>query len=250
MLSVTSLKARFYDRARNWQDGTSRYLSLVSKYVKPSHHVLDIGAGDGKGFAHPLRGQVKELVGLDPDESVFRNISLDRAVIGRAERIPLPNSSFDVVVSSFTLEHIQDPVSAASEIFRILRPGGVFVFRTPNLYHYVTLVSWLTPQWFHVLVANRLRALKPEENPAPWPTAYRCNTRRRIRSVFENAGFAVKGLTTIEPEPSYLQFSAIAFLLGVGYERIVNCTKCLAPFRVTILGVLGKPSLGEHHASD
>jgi len=238
--SVQRLKERLYDPAKGWRDGTSRYLSLVSRYVGKDSRVLDIGAGDGAGFAHPLRGQVKELVGLDPDEAVLTNKAVDRGIVGKAERIPLADSIFEAAVSSFALEHIQDPAATAREVHRILRPGGVFIFRTPNLWHYVTLISRLTPQWFHRLVANRVRDIR-EAVHEPYPTVYRCNTRRKIRRIFTKAGFVVEELETIEAEPSYLQFLRVVFLLGVAYERLVNATELLSPFRVTILGVLRKP---------
>jgi ubiquinone/menaquinone biosynthesis C-methylase UbiE len=240
MPSVQRLKERFYDLRKGWRDGTSQYLDLVSTRTREDSRVLDIGAGDGTGFAHPLRGRVKELVGLDPDGGVLSNPAVDKGIVGTAEKMPLPDSGFDVVVSSFTLEHVRDPASVAREVFRVLHPGGVFIFRTPNLWHYVTLVSRLTPQWFHRRVANPLRGI-PGEGREPYPTVYRCNTRRKIRRAFTRAGFIVEDLRTIEPEPSYLQFSWPTFLLGVAYERLVNGAEILSPFRVTILGVLRKP---------
>ncbi|MDR1521196.1 MAG: class I SAM-dependent methyltransferase [Planctomycetota bacterium] len=44
---------------------------------------------------------------------------------------PLPDRSFDLVVALNVLEHIADHGKAAAEIYRILKPGGVFVFEVP-----------------------------------------------------------------------------------------------------------------------
>jgi ubiquinone/menaquinone biosynthesis C-methylase UbiE len=240
MLSVRTLKHRFYDGVPGWQSGTAQYVALVERNVNATDRVLDIGAGDGQGFAHSLRGRVREFVGLDPAPGVVSNPALDRGVVGVAEKMPLDDESFDACVCSFTLEHVADPARAAREAWRVLRPGGRFVLRTPNLYHYAALIAWLTPHWFHRLVANPVRGLPPD-TAEPHPTYYRCNTPRRVRKVFRQAGFTVAELRTIEPEPAYLQFSGLAFLLGTAYERLLNATELLAPLRVTILGVLRKP---------
>ena len=239
MRSVERLKRRFYNPDKGWRDGTQLYMDLVRKYVHGRGRVLDIGAGSGRGFSHGLKGSVGEVVGLDPDEGIMANVELDRAVVGIVEDIPFADGGFDAAVSSFALEHIDNAGAAAREIYRILKPGGVFVFRTPNLWHYATLAARITPQWFHNGVANWARGLD-RTAPEPYHTRYRCNTVRRIKSRFGNAGFSVACLKRIEPEPAYLQFSAAAFLLGVAYERLVNHVGLLSAFRVTILGVLQK----------
>jgi ubiquinone/menaquinone biosynthesis C-methylase UbiE len=184
---------------------------------------------------------VKEIVGLDPDPGVLSNQAIDKGVVATAEDMPFPDARFDAAVSSFTLEHIERPEAMAREVFRVLRPGGIFIFRTPNLWHYVSLPAKLTPHWVHKLLANRLRGMSCEGAPSPFPTLHLCNTRRRIVKIFTKAGFKVEELQTIEPEPSYLQFSGIAFLLGVAYERLVNSTPYLSAIRVTIFAGLRKP---------
>lgn len=234
MADVDALKSRYYDDRPGWIDGTAHYLQLLESYVAPDMVALDIGAGDGSHFVHPLRGRVREVVGLDADESVRFNRGVDRGIRASAEAIPMPDDSCDLVVSSFTLEHLEAPDVVVREIARVLRPDGAFVFRTPNLWHYVTLAARLSPHSFHRHIANRARARAGGADP--FPTYYRCNTRRRIRHVCASHGLRERTLHTIEPEPSYLQFSALAFRLGVAYERMVNASELFASLRVTILG--------------
>lgn len=47
-----------------------------------------------------------------------------RYVLGAVERLPFASGSFDYVFSNACFEHFRDPAAAASEIARILRPGG------------------------------------------------------------------------------------------------------------------------------
>ena len=51
---------------------------------------------------------------------------------GDARRLPFPEASFDVVITSEVLEHIQDDVSAIAEMVRVLRPGGRFAATVPS----------------------------------------------------------------------------------------------------------------------
>jgi ubiquinone/menaquinone biosynthesis C-methylase UbiE len=242
-LSVENLREKFYENTRVFNSGTSQYLAFLLSYVQKNDRVLDIGAGPGDGHAHPLKGRVEELIGLDPDERVLSNKGIDKGIVGRIEKIPFPDASFAVVVSKFTLEHIKEPEAAAREVFRILQPGGVFILRTPNLWHYATLISKTTPLWFHGMVLNWLNGnSKAKSNP--YRTLYRCNTKRRIERIFTKVGFFMEELRMIEEEPSYLRFSSLFYFLGINYERLVNSTDLLSSFRTTIIAVLRKPPLG------
>ena len=88
--------------------------------------VLDIGAGTGK-LTRLLAGNGREVVAVDPSEQM-----LDRlrgalpgveAVIGTAERLPLPDGSADLVTVAQAW-HWVDPPTASVEVGRVLRPGG------------------------------------------------------------------------------------------------------------------------------
>ncbi len=121
----------------------------------------------------------------------------------------------------------------------MLQPGGSFFFRTPNLFHYVALISRMTPHRFHLLVANPARGL-PVDAHEPWLVFYRINSARRVARESRRAGFASCELIAREAEPSYLLFHAVPFLMGVVYERAVNRCSWLACFRANLFGRLVK----------
>lgn len=52
--------------------------------------------------------------------------------LGQLEDARYPNAFFDVVVMHHVIEHLDDPVSAILEVFRILKPGGHLLFATPD----------------------------------------------------------------------------------------------------------------------
>jgi ubiquinone/menaquinone biosynthesis C-methylase UbiE len=131
-------------------------------------HVLDLGSGDGR-----LLGLVKlarpdsTAVALDFSDTMLDRLR-DRFGRDRTVRVlahdltqPLPDSlgSFDAVVSSFAIHHVPHPRKRAlyQEVFRLLRPGGVFC----NLEH----VSSPTPG-LHEQFLARLGVAPPDEDPS------------------------------------------------------------------------------------
>ncbi len=100
---------------------------VVERVSRQDATVLDIGTGTGD---LPLLVQERlpsaSVVGLEPSAALGR-IARDRGVRvleGRAEALPLDDDSVDVVVSSLSTHHWDDPAAAFAEIRRALRPGG------------------------------------------------------------------------------------------------------------------------------
>lgn len=56
--------------------------------------------------------------------------------VGVAENLPCESASFDVVVCTQVLEHVDDPVAALAEIQRVLAPGGVVFLSTHGVFLY------------------------------------------------------------------------------------------------------------------
>lgn len=236
----TGLIDFFYDRKKGWVDGTAQFVNLLKSYCKPGATVMDLGAGSGEGKPdfYSLRGNAISVVGLDIDSDLRRNRVVDFKVLGSAHFLPFKGSSFDLIYADFVLEHIDSPDVFMGEIKRVLRKGGHFVFRTPNLYHYVPLLARIVPTPFKSLFANFVRNIDLEKKT--FPVVYKLNTVKCLESISKQNGFAVEHLKLIEKEPSYLVFNTLPFFLGVLYERVVNCTEVLEAFRSNIFGVFRK----------
>ncbi|MEX0918569.1 MAG: class I SAM-dependent methyltransferase [Candidatus Paceibacterota bacterium] len=97
---------------------TSGRNDFVRKYQTKAY-TLDIGC-EGKRFldAFPNR------VGLDviPGEGVD--------VVADAHQLPFEKNTFDVVLCSEVLEHLHSPKQAISEMYRVLKPGGILILTT------------------------------------------------------------------------------------------------------------------------
>lgn len=128
-----------YDRARNHgPEVLELWMRTVAEHVdgRSIARVLDLGCGTGR-FTEGLASQFDaEVIGLDPSSKMLqlaRQKQRDPRVRyepGRAESIPLPTGSVDLVFLSMSLHHFTDPTLAAQECRRVLSSEGSAVIRT------------------------------------------------------------------------------------------------------------------------
>ena len=229
---------RFYASRPGWVHGTQLFHELCSRSIPTQSRVLEVGAGPSNSTSVFL-SELGPLDGVDIDPLVEENEALNRAWVIKDDRYPCEDEQYDACVSNYVLEHVSQPDAHLREIWRILKPGGCYVFRTPNRFHYVSMVAAWTPHSFHRLVANRLRALD-EDAHDPYPTFYRLNTRASVKKHAEACGFTVEALDMIESTPSYSAASRVLFFAGLGYERVVSSTSLLEGLRANLLVTLRK----------
>src|SRR4029077_242643 len=108
--------------------------------------VLDLGCGKGR-FARALGEQGARVVGLDVSAAMLEEAAgtgLDR-VRGSARRLPFETASFDRVVAVEVFEHLAPEAldGVCGEVWRVLRPGGIFVVVDKNVYSFSARRPWL-----------------------------------------------------------------------------------------------------------
>jgi 2-polyprenyl-6-hydroxyphenyl methylase / 3-demethylubiquinone-9 3-methyltransferase len=100
---------------------------------------LEVGCGGGL-FCEEISKLGFSTTGIDPSQqSIISAINHAKQsdlpiqyITGTGESLPLPNKYFDVVFCCDVLEHVQDLPRVISEISRVLKPGGIFIYDTIN----------------------------------------------------------------------------------------------------------------------
>lgn len=120
----------------------SPWASVLLNVAQPKHgeRLLDVACGTGvvARAAASMVSRRGSVSGLDLDES---NVAVARLVAeqehltiswhtGRAEELPFPKASFDLVVCQFGLMFFSDPSTALREMRRVLTPRGRLVLST------------------------------------------------------------------------------------------------------------------------
>jgi ubiquinone/menaquinone biosynthesis C-methylase UbiE len=110
---------------------------LAAKKLAKGKVVLDIASGSGYG-SNMLAEVASKVYGVDvsidainyaKENYIGDNIEY---ILGSAEKIPIPDSSIDLVVSFETIEHIKDYETFVKEIKRVLKKDGLAIISTPN----------------------------------------------------------------------------------------------------------------------
>lgn len=220
------------------------YEYTLKDLVKPNLSWLDIGCGH-QILAEWRADAEKELipsggiiVGLDYDlPSLVSHRSISLRVRGDIVNLPFRDSSFDLVTANMVVEHLENPAEQFVEVARILKPGGTFLFHTPNARGYFSLLRRLVPNVF----AGRLVSFLDGRIAADvFPVKYRANTTTRIDDLAQAARLEVsktkmvvsEAVTQIVPPLAFFELLCIRALM----------TEPLRPFRTNIIALLTKKS--------
>ncbi len=118
-----------------WRAGQQRRLEMIASAAEQriTGRILENGCGVGMYVEHisPFGGQV---IGLEYDfeRTVEAHANSAHIINAAGEHIPLPSSTFDLILSHEVIEHVQDDRAAIGEMIRVLKPGGRIALFCPN----------------------------------------------------------------------------------------------------------------------
>lgn len=133
------LPTAYFD-SRFCEDNLAFWVPILveSVHIGPGLDVLDVGCGTG-GFARAIAAATgARVTGYDRSEKFIAAAKELRApdagavawLVGDAEELPFPPTSFDRVLLSLVLHQLNDPKAAVNEAHRVLRAGGLVLVRT------------------------------------------------------------------------------------------------------------------------
>lgn len=141
--------------------------------------ILEVGAGTGLNFSHYRAGAV--VTAIEPDPHMLRRALPRRRVPAKvellsadAEALPFSDRSFDAVVSTLVFCTIADPMAAARELRRVLKPGGALHF------------------FEHVRAAGQWLGTSQDAIDPLWGRLFAgCHVNRDTLALWRRAGFEV-----------------------------------------------------------
>ena len=229
------LKERLYAGREHPYD---TFEGLIRESLTPETVLLEAGCGRTAPSLRRLAPRVKTALGIDmvefSSEASGTNLRVCRNDLCR---LAFCDASVDLVTARSVMEHVEAPDRAFREVARVLKPGGHFVFLTPQLWDYASIVAKVIPNRYHPALVNKVEGRDEEDT---FPVYYRSNTAGAVRRLAARNGFRVDTVRHLNQYPCYLMFSPALFLLGTAYERITSRWEMLRGLRGWLLVRLEK----------
>ena len=188
-----------------------KILALLEPYLGPGRRLLDLGAGAGymtQKVSARLREKNldpgKQLLAMDLFGDSYRCAEVPFRQADLNESLPLESGTFDAIYSIEVIEHLRRPYDFLAECSRLLKPGGLLVFSTPNTLHALSRVKQLFTGFSDLYIPP---SIKPENGGRicghimPLPYGYHVYGLRRA------------GLIQIEFIPDRIKRGAMFFAL-------------------------------------
>lgn len=249
---------------REMADWNPKIQDLINRHFPPSEHpyrllertiegrltpsatVLEIGCGRSAPVLQKMKGRAGRLIGIDVVDFTVEDPDIALIANDVAAMRDIGDESVDLAFSRSVMEHVDDATAAYAEIRRVLKPGGCYVFLTPSLYDYASLVAAVVPNRLHPGI---VRATEGRDCADTFPTRYRSNTRRAIRRLAAGAGLTIEDFRYLGQYPNYLAFNATLFRLGCAYAKFLERHPSLHALQGWILCTVARPPAGPEAAS-
>jgi 2-polyprenyl-3-methyl-5-hydroxy-6-metoxy-1,4-benzoquinol methylase len=135
---------------------------LWARPLAAGRDVLDAGCGVGYGTAILAGGGAASALGIDVSAHAIAEARAKaggpaRFEVADIERLDVPDDSFDLITCFEVIEYVQHPEHALDELRRVLRPGGLLLFSSPNRAVYPPGNRWHVNEYTSAEIEASLR---------------------------------------------------------------------------------------------
>jgi ubiquinone/menaquinone biosynthesis C-methylase UbiE len=214
---MTPARAEAYDRhtGRYGPELSAAFVRFAA--IEPGMRVLDVGCGTGAlttRLAHIVGAD--RVLAVDPSEGYAeacrRRVPGASVHVGSAEALPFDDGGFDAVLAQLVIQALDDPPTAAGEMRRVARPGGVVA---ACVWDFGGGMPLLDAYW------AAARALDPDgARAASDDSANSWCTRDGLIELWEQAGIAAAETTELSAGAGYDDFDDawFSFAAGAGFS--------------------------------
>jgi len=177
------------------------------------------------------------VIGIDSDlNSLKRHATIQHRVGGDILRLPFRDNSFDLVTANMVFEHIKLPEIVLTEVYRVLKPGGILLFHTPNARGYPTIIARVIPERIKAWLVWWLQKRKEEDL---YPAFYRINLEEDIQRISSSIGFRVHNIAHIVSSAQTAIFFPLAMIELIVIRLLMKPT--FEKYRTNLIVSLQKP---------
>lgn len=198
--------------------------------------VLIIGGGAiGQGMDAVYEEEFVQLISFDIYASPYVQFVAD------AHKIPLPENYFDCVIIQAVLEHVLEPNAVVSEIYRVLKPGGLVYAETPFMQHVHEGAYDFTrfTESGHRYLFRNFKKIRSGANGGPgtqllWSIDFFFRSLFRSRMVgkfFKTAFFWLRQFDKIIPESYSIDAASGVFFLGCKHDTFISSKDIIKHYR-------------------
>ncbi len=181
------------------------YRNNLNEYISNCHKIIHLGCGKSSLSKYCSTNlSEKQIYSLDLTPEVL-TINPDKyKIVADACEMPFLSNSVDLIATEHTFEHFINPERVLKEIFRVLKPGGHLVSTFPNSWYYASVISRLTPYWFHVFYLKLLHGASDEIiKQEKFPTYYKFNSYNKIKKLSNKLQYKMVKIKTYIGLPGY-----------------------------------------------
>ena len=130
-----NILADYYNKKEKYWDSFEKDQVLPLLGAIKDKQILDVGAGTGR-LVSRLVNAGAEVTALDISDVMVSKLKAKsyklKAIVGDAEDLPFEVESFDIVIATFLIVHLKDLERFFDEVYRVLKPGGLFLVTNIN----------------------------------------------------------------------------------------------------------------------
>jgi len=196
---------------------TERLMEILAKFLQENQdkslHLINIGAGMNIYTEEQMASKGYSFIcdRVDIDECRISHPTVGDCYQCSVEDMKnVKSEKYDLGFSNYVLEHVEKLDQAASEIYRVLKPGAVFITTVPNPTAIEFFVAKHTPLWFHKWIRGG----------TGWETHYSYKNIKELCGLFKSAGMELVRVDYYSCVEGYLERFPVLNILSRIYDRL------------------------------